>query len=310
MQALDFVNQILDLMTWGVIDSLSENETPQVRRVINVANGVLRQIQANQAWPELRRKGHVETWITEEEESTTGIFDYGSTVLNWVPGTGFDLTRAQNALVAVSDGTYSVLYNNIGSINQDAVSDSGWGKLDRAYTWQSDPDSFLFGFNTYYLPEDFDRLADDKLYNRDTGAELDLVTTSEMRKLWADQTLVTAKAPTKFCIEYSSTNPKRKLLCLNSLPDSDYNLEFDYLINHPLLEDDNVEILYPARSHLALIDSVKARLSRDIEQSLKAQEMSAAAIRDQAIVDKSPSDGATKLRISPRNNTRGFTRRR
>jgi len=204
-----------------------------------------------------------------------------------------DLGEHVNCLVRISgyNSTYRIL----------AVSAPNFVTLDRPWIEDSIAGnvSVVLSRDIYQLPADYDRIVSRFLRNSANGTKIDIVGEDEIEhsRVNVSQGAI-AGQPQRVTIYGRSPSGFRTII-FDRAPDQRYVFDFEYQRNHPLIEHNEQEIMFPDRYLLHLVDQVTARLNRDVENSQKAIQEAQDALMEKVRQGSNPDSGNARMKLTP-----------
>jgi hypothetical protein len=298
MKALDFVATVSDYLGWGEVTTI-ENPDDSVRKILRTTNLVLRSLQTDTNWKELRRSGVL---VTQEPLELADIAISAvlgeSSIFVALTGAGYNPNDYINCLLRVGSG--GNLYRITAYEGVDRLT------LDRPWT---DPTVGANGQvtimrDTYHLPEDYDRMVSRSFRNQVDGTKVDLVGEDEIeyqRTVIPQGSL--AGQPERVAI-YGRSPSGLTTVVFDRAPNKAYLFDYEYQCNHPHIKYDTQDILYPERHGMHIIDQVVARLNRDVENAQNAMQTAQEALAERVRQGANPDSGNARLRFSPRTGRR------
>ena len=288
MKTVDLVANVSDMLGWGDVKSVA-GEDPSVRKILRHANLVLSSMQGERNWKEL-------------DETSTVLVQASTTVT-----IAFNITYGDIKIFLLGFRDEAVEYVG-GLIRMNgqkewyrivSIDDKGYAFIDRPYIGDDitavevDID---FARDTYHLPDNYDRMTSKRMYCRAAESYVDLVDDTELDMDREAGLLM--QQPTKFSIRGRSPNGKPTMI-FNFLPDDTYLYNYSYQKDHPALEHDDDEVLYPNRYSLAIIDQIVSRLNREVEDQQKSMADTAAALSEKVKQGANPDSGERRVRMTP-----------
>lgn len=295
MKALDFVNSVADALSWGQVETIETDRTPETRKIIRSADLVLRSLQSDKAWDSLATEGKLMVQYSQEDISRAVTIERGATSITFSAPVGMEDGSWYNGCL-LQIGDYPEIFRIVEYQGSHVYTlDKPWVEANLSASTQA----VTFGRDIYQMPADYDRLTCSTLKNIHTGNEVTLVDSNTLRQEWITSgTSLTPAEPTKFTIE-GSTSKNNKVIRFNRIPDAAYTFEYTYQREHPKLETDTTEILYPSRMHLAIIDTIAARLYRDVEDSAKYGQLAQEALNMRVRGEANPDPSDNRMQMSP-----------
>lgn len=297
MRALDFVATVADTLGWGDVTNIENNDSDEVRKILRACNLVLRSLQAEQNWQDLRGNETITTQPPYSEEVTCTVNTGESTML--LNAISADIDDYINCLLRVAgyNSTYRILANNGGYVVQ----------LDRPWIEESLSAAMVtvtFSRDIYHLPADYDRMVSKFLRNQANHTKVDIVGEDEIEynRVHIAQG-VTVGAPEKVTIFGRSPSGFRTII-FDRIPDAQYTYDYEYQRAHPEIKYNSQEILYPERYMLGIIDQVVARLNRDVENVQQAALAAQEALIEKMKQGANPDSGNSRLQFSPHTGRR------
>jgi hypothetical protein len=269
----ELLNSVSDLLGWGQIAAITEVPSDEFRKIIRATNSVLKAMQLDKDWPELRTEGAISI---AAPGTTDVVFSEGSNLLalHGTPTTHFHNTDI-GKLVLIP--TYNEYYTITAYINQNLVT------IDRVWPHASEEvDAIEFGFNYYSLPSTYDRVLSGEMTNRVTGVIKD-----------NGSTFATV-SPMYFTVHGLDSSGNSKVH-FDSLFPVVTSVEYSYQMKHPTIamgsQTTDGNILYPERYTLYIVDQIVAKLTRDVENSAAVQQQASDAYREAMRANSSPGTG-------------------
>lgn len=303
MNALEFVQEIETMMGWSQSSTIEGTLSKETRQVVSASNAVLLSVQGDRDWQELSVDGSIRMDKARSVDTDVTI-TFGSTTLSTSSATfvADDVGR----LVMVSTSTMAYRISAYTSSTQVIIS-RAWVEDDLSGITSE----VFIGQDTYELSAGYDRLLVEKLYNPVAQNWIQVVGASELAVRRQELGLgLNIGEPTKCTIHGLSSDGKRRKVHFDVCPQLDYELDFTYQRKHPELVADSVDIAYPPKDLLYLLDMVKARLDRDSEVAQTAAQVASDALNARNKMQQNRESGTDPLRVVPQTLRHGRRRRR
>jgi hypothetical protein len=307
MLAVDLIRNIMDQMGWGkpggASDSLVSAADTDTLRTVKATNAVLKTMQLDSNWPELRETAHIRVGGAGELSGTCTV-TYGNDTVTNVAFVGYALYVGQLVQFSSQDTTYRITNSGTGT----------W-TLDREYSGTSSTSATVkVGNDRYSLPVDFDRISSQEMLNTVAGTTVAEKDPLEFRMIKRDLgTSMVIADPQNFCIKGKDSSGNMYVY-FDRLAEVTADLEYEYQKKHPDIivtsGADDVEVEYPDSVMLSIQDMVVARLNRDAENAIMTQQTMSDSIREKQNARKNPPSGSEKQQYHPQRPLRGWYRRR
>ena len=303
MNALEFCNEIEQMMGYDLSSTLAGTQTKELRDVVQASNKVLTNMQGDKEWRELTVDGHIAMGAARSHTNDIAV-TYGSTLFQSVASifTAADV----GSMLQVSGNR--VTYRIAAFIAANQVT------LDRPWvedTIANVENEVFIGQDTFEMPTNYDRMLDKKFYNPVGDNYITLVDPKELNVQRQTNGLgLSVGIPTKCAIHGMNTTGTAYKIHFDMAVQFNTDLDFQYLRKHDTLDADATLISYPDKDLLYIMDTVKARLDRDNEASQTAGQLAAEAMSERNKTQQNHESGNSAVRMTPFVRQTGRRRRR
>ncbi len=287
MVASTLINSISDLLGWGQLSDITDDPTPEHRKIVRAINSILRAMQNDKDWPELAVTNRLLTSAAVSEDGVLTVAR-GSNIVT--------LSYSAVNIFAEDDvGLYISIDSSFPYRIASYQSDYGI-TIDRPFAGTSTATGSYKKFAlSYPLPVDYDRLLGGEITILETGEHIDEVAPSVLRQNFRDNGVaVLIQDPESYAVHGldSAGNP---LINFDSAFEEIRSLEYSYQKKHPEVivgpTATDITLLYPDRYMLYIIDQAVAKLSRDVENSAQVQQQASDAYKEAVRANSNPATG-------------------
>ncbi len=299
--ALDLLNELADRLSKPQFETL---ETTQLkshhRKLLRLLNRVLQTVGAYSDWPLLRAEaslGIIDSLTTDADNSEYVTATKDSTAVT-VAGQSFTETFTGRAFQVVGD---DYIYR-IATVTSPTTL-----TLDRAWSNTSitvtDTKVAMIAMDRYALPTNFDRPVDNwqaffAPYN------IRPVSPNEFREIRRRERNIRLGEPEVYTKFGLTDNQAAEMVHFHPWPKTARILRYEYQKNHPAINSDQDQILYPLTYVETMIDWILQLANRDYENSSKTQQVLQDAIRAHNMQRSNPGATEEPIRIEPMGETR------
>ncbi len=302
MEALEFVNKVLLMMAWPSVDTVEGSLDEETSRVVSASNDVLAAIQNDREWQTLAVEGYLEMEASTTSTAVATI-TYGSTSLVLDQSVFVVGDIGKQVMVAGTKTAYTIAAVVSGT---NATLNRAWVDDDLA-----EEREIYIGQSTYDLPEDYDRMTVDKLFNPRADNYIAIVDSVEMGRRRSVLGLgLNIGEPEKCTIRGVNSSGTAQKIHFDYCASDNYSLEYSYQKKHPVLSTDTALIAYPPKDMLYILDMIKARLDRDSELSQTAGQLANEAMTARNKQQQNKESGSSSVQFTPDTGSMGRYRRR
>jgi len=302
MLASDLINGISDLLGWGQIDAITDEPTPDIRKVVRALNRTLSSMQIDRDWPELNVDARMDV--------------VAPTDLAAISATKGSKTLTSAALFTSGMvGSHIVFDDYSGFYEIMAFTSTSQVTIDRIWPHANVVDKPVTVVKVKYsLPGDYDRILGGVVRNLTSEVEiLEKIPSAFKQEMRDNGNTIKIDEAQYFTVNGLDSSG-------NSLMHFDRaflvatTLEYSYQRKHPLVEvgaqasDD--AILYPDRYELFIVDQTVAKLARDVENSAQQQQQASDAYKEAVRVNSNPGTGSERVVMTVDSLRHGAYRRR
>jgi len=304
MNALDFCNEIAQMMGYQQADTLAGTQSKELQTIVQASNKVLLNMQGDKEWRELTEQGHLAITAARSHDGLMSVA-YGGSTLGTIDAIFTAADVGSMLHVGSTKMTYRIaVFNSTTSVT-----------LDRPWVESSisaNEKTIWIGQNTFELPTDFDRMLDTKFYNPIGDNYVALVPPRELNVQRQINGLgLSVGTPIKCSIVGKNTAGTAFNVHFDKCFEAPTDLDFQYQRNHiAIASDDTAIIEYPDKDMLYILDMVKARLDRDNESSQNAGQSAAEALHSRNRTQQNHESGSEPVRMTPSICQSGRRRRR
>jgi hypothetical protein len=301
INALDFINELADKLSWPQIDTLSEPQPrSKQRKMLRTTNTVLRATGAYNDWPILRAEGSIVTVasiLTDADSSEFVTATEDSDTIT-VAGQSFDDTFIGRDIQVSGDDT---IYRIIDTVSPTQL------QLDRAWVAASitvaDERVACIAMDRYALAEDFSRPINDA-HNFFAPWKIKAVPPNEFEDRRVRDRALLDDDPDIFTTYGLNAAETAQIIHLHPWPKEKRLLRYQYQKLHPEVNSDNDKILYPWSYKDALLDICYQLCLRDYEDSAKMQQALVDMVRKHNLQQANPGITDSRPVIEPSGEVR------
>jgi hypothetical protein len=300
------INSVSDLLGWGQIETVTDDPTPETRKVVRALNSVLHAMQNDKDWPELNVTATMTT-VDIVEESDKAFISKGSATL-WLDAT---------SVTSFSSGDVGKYVQINGSFPYKITVRLDARRVTLERVW-SDTSVALGDYKkfsmVYSLPTDYDRLLGGEITILNTGGKISEISPTELRQKVRDNGVSRLIDDPEFYAVYGVDSLGYTTIHFDKVFDEGRTLEYAYQKKHPDLQlgyhKVETTILYPERYTLYIIDQTVAKLARDVENSAQVQQQASDAYKEAMRVNSNPATGRERSVMTVDGIKHGSYRRR
>ena len=187
--------------------------------------------------------------------------------------------------------------------------------LDRVWANTSVALGTLFKCSmSFSLPSNYDRMLGGELTILETGGIIKECSPAEMRAIMRDNGVNILKEDAENYTVRGIDSSGNSLIHFDKAFPGTRSVEFSYQMKHPVVavgaSASDLNILYPDRLNLYLIDQVVAKLNRDVENNSMVQQQAADAYKEAVRANGDPATGRERVVMTKDQLRHGAYRRR
>ena len=301
INGLELLNEIADRLGKPQFTTLEKPQPiSEHRKLIRLLNTVLKTLGAFNDWPLLRKEEGMTLVASLETDADSS--EYVTTTQNsdvvTVAGQTFDETFMGRAFQVNADEEIFRIkaINSLTELQLDKI----WTQDSLAV---SDEKTVTIGMDRYALPTDFGRTVDN-WQNFFAPYNIKHVTPNELREVRRTERRIRLADPEIYTVFGVTTGGHAQVVHFHPWPENARVLRYEYQQNHPMINSDQDNILYPLSYREALIDMVLHIANRDYEDSAKMEKVMMDAIRSHNMQQSNPGLHDSKVRLEPSGETR------
>jgi hypothetical protein len=313
MLALDLINSVGDLVGWGQMTAITDDSDKESRTIVRALNSILRAMQLDKDWPELNVIARMTTTATVSESNVISATRGSATVT---------LDPASTTTFAVGDVGKYIQINGSFPYKIATRVDARTITLERVWAGATVPTvspavpkgSYAMFSMIYTMPSDYDRLLGGDITILDTGGHIKEVSPAELREEFRDKGVAFVTQDPEHYAVYGLDSSGNALIHFDAAFGVARTLEYAYQKKHPEITvgsgATNIQILYPDRYNLYIVDQAVAKLSRDKENAAQVQQQASDAYKEAVRANSNPATGRERVVMTVDALRHGSYRRR